>query len=307
MHRFKNILAVYGDRVGTDDVLSRSVVLARTNGARLTLVEVVPEKYATKAEVAERRKRLGRLVPAIELEGVKKISVKILVGVPFLEITRQVLRSGHDLVVASAEGGASLRSFYFGSTATHLMRKCPCPVWIIKPNHPHRYANILACIDPKPGKDPANKLDQRILDLATSLAEINASNLHVVHAWEVEGEDRDTISSEVHDDTYISILQKHEALHRGRVDGMLADYPMETINHQIYTPRGSPRRAILDLIDLHDFDLIVMGTVSRTGIAGLIIGNTAETILSVVRCGMFTVKPKDFSTPIILEEQKETT
>jgi nucleotide-binding universal stress UspA family protein len=41
-----------------------------------------------------------------------------------------------------------------------------------------------------------------------------------------------------------------------------------------------------------------MGTVSRTGIRGLIIGNTAETILRSVRCSVLAVKPEGFVTPV---------
>lgn len=307
MHRFKNILAVYGDHVGADDVLSRAVALAQANDARLTLVDVLPEKYATGAALAERQKRLGRLVPSIEVEGVRKIAVEVFVGTGFLKIIQQVLRANHDLVVASADDGAYLRSLYFGSTATHLMRKCPCPVWIIKPNQPHRYANILACIDPKTNQGSGNELDEKILDLATSLAVTNFAKLHIVHAWEVEGKDRDTVRSEVPNDVLMSILAKHEALHRARVDQLLSGYALAAIEHEVHMPRATPQRAILELVDMHDVDLIVMGTVSRTGIAGLIIGNAAESILSVVHCGVFTVKPKGFITPVTLEPVMQNT
>lgn len=301
MHRFKNILAVYGDHVGADDVLSQAVALARVNGARLTLIDVLPEQYATDAELAERRKRLGRLAPSIEAEGVGAVAVEAFIGTAFLTIIKRVLSANHDLVIASANDGPSLRRFYFGSTATHLMRKCPCPVWIIKPNQPHRFANILACIDPKTNEGSGNELDEKILDLATSLAASNAAKLHIVHAWEVEGKDRDTVRSEVHDDTLKSILARHEAFHRGRVDRLLAKYSLGALQFQVHMPRATPQRAILELVETHDIDLIVMGTVSRTGIAGLIIGNAAESILGVVHCGVFTVKPKGFVTPVVLD------
>ncbi len=301
MHRFKNILAVYGDHVGADDVLDQAVALTRANGARLTLIDVLPEQYATDAELAERRKRLGRLLPSIEAEGGGKIAVEVFVGTAFLTIIKQVLSANHDLVIASADDGASLRRLYFGSTATHLMRKCPCPVWIIKPNQPHRFANILACIDPKTNEGSGNELDEKILDLATSLAVANAAKLHVVHAWEVEGKDRDTVRSEIHDETLGSILAKHEALHRSRVDRLLARYAPIAIDLHVHMPRATPQRAILELVETQNIDLIVMGTVSRTGIAGLIIGNAAESILSVVHCGVFTVKPRGFVTPVVLD------
>jgi nucleotide-binding universal stress UspA family protein len=45
-------------------------------------------------------------------------------------------------------------------------------------------------------------------------------------------------------------------------------------------------------------DLIVMETVSRAGIAGLLIGNTAEKILHQVDCSVLTVKPDGFVSPV---------
>ena len=173
MRRFKNILAVYGDNIGSDDVFCQAVALARANGARLTLIDVMPERYATSITLFERRKRLERMVPAMEKEGVKDVAVVALAGAPFLAIIQQVLRAGHDLVIASADGGNSLRSVYFGSTATHLMRKCPCPVWIVKPGQSTHYARILACVDPKPDVEDGMEMDTKIAELAMSLATSN--------------------------------------------------------------------------------------------------------------------------------------
>ena len=45
-------------------------------------------------------------------------------------------------------------------------------------------------------------------------------------------------------------------------------------------------------------DLIVMGTVCRTGIGGFFIGNTAEKILQDVDCSVLTVKPEGFVSPV---------
>ena len=49
-------------------------------------------------------------------------------------------------------------------------------------------------------------------------------------------------------------------------------------------------------------DLVVMGTVARTGIAGLFIGNTAEAILDQLACSVLAVKPSGFVTPVKLSE-----
>lgn len=47
-------------------------------------------------------------------------------------------------------------------------------------------------------------------------------------------------------------------------------------------------------------ELVVMGTVGRTGIPGFIIGNTAETILNQIECSVLAVKPAGFVTPVTL-------
>jgi len=59
---------------------------------------------------------------------------------------------------------------------------------------------------------------------------------------------------------------------------------------------------ITDLAAKKRVDLIVMGTVCRTGIAGFFIGNTAENVLQRVDCSMLTVKPEGFISPIGLKE-----
>jgi len=43
-----------------------------------------------------------------------------------------------------------------------------------------------------------------------------------------------------------------------------------------------------------------MGTVGRTGIPGLIMGNTAESILNNIGCSVLAVKPPGFVSPVTL-------
>ena len=49
-------------------------------------------------------------------------------------------------------------------------------------------------------------------------------------------------------------------------------------------------------------DLIVMGTIVRTGVAGALMGNTAEHVLDQVECSVLTIKPDGFISPVTLPE-----
>ena len=59
-------------------------------------------------------------------------------------------------------------------------------------------------------------------------------------------------------------------------------------------------KAITGLVDQIKADLIVIGTVGRTGLLGLIIGNTAEDVLQTTRTSILAVKPQGFVSPVSL-------
>ena len=48
-------------------------------------------------------------------------------------------------------------------------------------------------------------------------------------------------------------------------------------------------------------DLVVMGSVGRSGLSGMLIGNTAERILRKLPCSVLVVKPDGFVSPVRLD------
>ncbi len=196
MKRFKNILVVGGQAEANRFLLERAVILAQENGGRLTVVEAVsglPHNMPTSVWGAspkelnehfaqERQKELVQQVLPKVGDGTPH-DVAVLVGKPFVEIIKAVLRHKHDLVMMTAKGYRGFRGRLFGSTALHLMRKCPCPVWIMNPPHQKRFSGILAAVDPDPRDEPKHMLNIKIMELATSLAQQEQSKLHVVHVW----------------------------------------------------------------------------------------------------------------------------
>jgi nucleotide-binding universal stress UspA family protein len=72
--------------------------------------------------------------------------------------------------------------------------------------------------------------------------------------------------------------------------------------HEVYLLKGEPGRLVPEVAAAREVQLIVMGTVSRSGVSGLLIGNTAEKILGQVDCAVLAVKPDGFVTPVRLDE-----
>ena len=63
-----------------------------------------------------------------------------------------------------------------------------------------------------------------------------------------------------------------------------------------------PDLAIMNCVEQHAIDLLVLGTVGRTGIAAFMTGNTAEQVLDRATCSVLTIKPNDFISSVTLPD-----
>lgn len=191
MQRFKNILVVHNSAVGDEAMLARATAIAKGNRAQLTVTTVLEEPGADvrKTVVEERRQHFERLIASVRHDGIQA-KATVPVGTPFLEITREVLRGAHGLLMMTAEGLLGMKKLMFGSTSMHLMRKCPCPIWLVKPGSRRPTKRILAAVAPDPFNRERDALNTTIMDLANSLAEREQAELHVVHVWNVASDDR---------------------------------------------------------------------------------------------------------------------
>jgi len=268
-------------------------------GAEMPVTE--PAVVIRERIVEEKSQRLEQWGDFVRRSGVQ-VSGKVLYGTPFLEIIREVLRNEHDLVMTTAEGRVDLKERLFGSTTMHLLRKCPCPVWVVKPSPPEQCTRILAAVDPNPLDEERQALNIKIMDLATSLARRQQSELVVVHTWTFPVEHflrsgHFGRSSEVN-----KWVREARDQHRRWLAEFFQPYALKDLKHQVYMLKGEAGRLIPELAAEKKVDFIVMGTVSRTGVAGLLIGNTAEKILRLVDCCVLAVKPDGFVTPVRLDE-----
>jgi universal stress protein E len=300
--------------------VARAVSLAENNQARLTVLHVAEEPrlgpFAGSIAIEDLRSRL-RQQATERLSGLLRSAgretdhvVDVRLGTAFVEVIREVLRSRHDLVIKTVgEGGA--HSFLFGGTDQHLLRKCPCPVWIMVGETSANYRNILAAVDFDPWNedDEEGDLNRQILDIAATLAVTDFAQLHVVHAWEPISDSMIRVfGSELSEKEVATNRDREWREHQSRLDAlnnrMREQFGGEA--HGYLTPRfhlreGTPRDVIPALANELKADLVVMGTVSRTGIPGLLIGNTAEVILNNLECGVLAVKPAGFVTPVTLD------
>jgi nucleotide-binding universal stress UspA family protein len=315
MKRFKNILAVVDPARDQDEGLERAADLARENEARLAAIVCLDDALPRgegdvirQAIIAGMTERLAALAAPVRERGIE-VEIRIVFGEPFLEIIRRVLRAQHDLVVKVAYTAEFDRGFGFASTDLHLLRKCPCPVWMIAGDgggggdggEPRR--GVLACVNPVSEDDRGNEVAATILELATSLAIRHGVSCHAVHAWSAPLEqiwaESPWLQLDLADLDELAALaeERHASSFHELVDRFRPLAP----DFSAHLRKGDPAAVIIKIAEELKVEVIVMSTIGRTGIAGLFIGNIAETVLSGARCSVLAIKPKGFVSPVTLD------
>ncbi|MCG2634697.1 MAG: universal stress protein [Gammaproteobacteria bacterium] len=329
MQRFKKILCVMEHGEASKPALERAVALAENNQAELTVVDVIERLPAgvgmpdggpisRNLQAVMVREHEARIVSLLEPYR-QRFDVKhgVLMGTAFLEIIRMVLRNGHDLVVKCPESPSWLDRFFSGDDM-HLLRKCPCPVWLVKTESPRSYKRILAAVDVDESYLPTelatrHALNVQILEMAASLAISESSELHVVHAWDsvYESISGFVVSSDISPEKEALSVEQERRQHQQWLDTFLRHTGNKETrdalgyrNPQTHLIKGGARKEIPALAKRLQIDCIVMGTVARTGVMGFIVGNTAETILEQIDCSVLAIKPEGFKTPVTLDEKR---
>lgn len=317
MTRFKKILLVYNSLEDANEALMRAFTLAKHNRAKLTIVDVIEklpqvtgayfEKVSLgdleKMEAEDRVTEIRDTIKELESRTKIKADVKVFIGTSYIEIIKEVLRNKHDLVMKTAEGKDGARRLLFGSIDISLMRKCPSPVWMVKPSKSTTYSRILAAVDPDPFDLKRNELNGVIMELALSISRLEKSELHIFHAWSFFGEGILRGPRYKKSESEIKkLLRDTRKSHKEWLDKLISETRIGKTPYKVHMQKGDPAELIPRTAKREKVDLIIMGTVCRTGLPGLIIGNTAESVLSRVNCSVLTVKPEGFVSPVTLQD-----
>lgn len=329
MNRFKNILCVVEPDNLSKAAVIQAVELARNNQSKLHFVTVVSKagfissmykdevklNDVLKELISNKQKKLDVFLKDFSID--VEFETKILVGIGFIEIIREVLREEYDLVVKCSTDPNWVERL-FGNNDMNLLRKCPCPVLMLKSDQLKPCRNILATVDLMEddllegnGLRVQHRLNEKVILHTITFSLLGSVNMHIGSVWNAYGEDflRHGAFSrmpETEVDDYVEKTRKDYtdklAAFKQGVVAKAGKEAIEYISLKTHLAKGMPEKEIPVMAKKYDIDLIVMGTIARTGIAGLIIGNTAESILEQVQCSVLAIKPDGFETPVTLND-----
>jgi universal stress protein E len=309
MHQFHNILFVSHGIQDEMAGLKQALSLARNNKASLKVLIVYPELPGSHEEYKKSYEEFlkERIITSIQAtqstlklsESDLHITVEVESGeTPAIRIIRHVLRNAHDLIIKEAESKEGGKGFE--ALDMTLLRKCPCPVWLCRPiNHSRDTIQVAVAIDPEHEEHVGRDLSMRLLQLSRALADECSGDLTIISCWIYPFEEY------LHGSTRIKVSKKelHDIITQTKTEHLLA---LETLikeanidgKYQIQQVKGHPGLVMQHVIEDKKIDILVMGTVARTGIPGFIFGNTAESIVQKLSCSLLALKPNGFVSPV---------
>jgi len=247
--------------------------------------------------VSRRRQQLARIAHALtDIQ----TEAKLLVGRPATVLIQEVLRSNHDLLMRShSRNAVSSGPQPFGAVDFELLRNCPCPVFLVRHGGGDPHPQIVAAVNASTEEASERALNVKIVELSLLIGELEGSVPLLLQAWVPFAEL--AVRGRSSDDAYAAYVEDVRQRTAGDLRHLARSFGGRLSGVQTVNRRGEPEAVIPEFVVAQGIDLVVMGTVARRGIAGLLIGNTAERVLRKLPCSVLAVKPDGFLCPVRLD------
>jgi universal stress protein E len=231
--------------------------------------------------LAKRKAEIEAEVKKHKASGVRIATLVVWEKTVHLWIDKQCLRKEYSAVIKT---GHRSESFVYTPTDWHLLRECNAPFLICAEKKWRATKPIVAAIDLTSSSRVKKQLNDTVISTAKRYAEALGCPLYLVHALhiapvltELDLVDEYTYGKDLKQGLEPKLIRT-AANHGLSIDNILLKQgPID----KVITSEAARLKA----------QLVVMGTVGRSGIKARVLGNTAEKVLTRLRTDVLALKP----------------
>jgi len=207
-------------------------------------------------------------------------------------------RTTADLIVKDTHHHSLAQRTFLTNTDWELIRGSPIPLLLTKNNPWRASPRVLAAVDPSHVNDKPESLDQEILDHARLLAQRLGGELHAAHAYVplTIAATADAVLAPMATTLDPVVFELEEKQRRSRLEALAEPYMIDAAS--LHLELGVASEVLPSLSLQLNADILVMGAVTRRGLARIFIGSTAERVLERLPCDVLVVKPIDFAAAL---------
>ncbi|KGK02677.1 universal stress protein UspE [Pseudoalteromonas sp. S1610] len=305
METIKRIIAVIDPTKDDQNALARSIDLAKKSGASITAFMTVYDfsyEMTTMLSGDEREAMRQAVLKDRELWLKDLISPYQNINIdtqviwhnrPYEAIINTVINDKYDLVIKGTHQHGTLKAVIFTPTDWHLVRKCPTPVLFVKDMQWPAQGNILAAVNAVSENEQHLSLNKRIIKDAQFLCELANAKLNLVNAYPATPVNIAIEIPEFNPGLYNESVKKH---HIESTNELANEFNLTS--DQCFIEEGLPEDVIPDVANRLNSELVVIGTVGRTGLSAALVGNTAEHVIDSLDCDVLALKPDGYVSPL---------
>ena len=305
--KIKKILFIANENilVMDDPAFQRCMRIVERNQAQLCVVTAIKEEDIPGFNVLNlvafekvKKDYLSKAHEQIKLQIpmtlIDEIEVKVLLGVPFVEIIRESVEGQFDIVVKSRE----IQQEAISSLDLHLLRKSQIPLFVEKKQCYETSNKMICAIDLSlEQNESGQEINNQIMSIAHKLSDALDLEILILSCWNLSGEES------LHRNPFLRVddldLANLTSLEETKNKELMKSFLHRCGQHEHLLIKGEASHVISQFMNTQHHNILVMGTFSRTGIPGYLIGNTAENIILTTHSSMITVKPAGFVSPVL--------
>ena len=241
--------------------------------------------------IAAKQAAVDKLVTPYKEMGYRITTSVIQIHRLYEDIIKSARDYKADFVFKSVRQHAPLKRMFYTSTDWNLIRMCPTALLLVRDQGTARGKPVIASVNIDDEDTEHQELNRIVLAQANALAEVLGAKVHLIYAYGpavVMGDGADPMAYQIAKDKHDAEFKKAKAL--ASANNVLAT------NTKLR--EGTPATIVTEYGEEISADIIVLGTVARSGASGLFIGNTAESMLEKTHRDMFVIKLESFVSPV---------
>ncbi|KZN61590.1 universal stress protein UspE [Pseudoalteromonas luteoviolacea] len=305
MDKIKRILTVIDPTKEQQNSLERSISLAKKTGAQITaFLSIYDFSYEMTTMLSKEEREAMRLAVIKDREEWINELITDYVGLdikakvvwhnrPYEAIIEEVLNAQFDIVIKSTHQHDTLKSVIFTPTDWHLIRKCPTPVLLVKDQAWPEHGEIIAAVNAVSDNEQHQTLNKRIIKDALFICDLADASLSLVNTYPATPVNIAIEIPEFNPSQYSEAVKKH---HEDETWSLANEFNIA--KETCIVEEGLPEDVIPAIAQKKSAELVVIGTVGRTGLSAALIGNTAEHVIDSLDCDVLALKPDGYKSPL---------
>ncbi|AKD37557.1 universal stress protein UspE [Pasteurella multocida subsp. multocida OH4807] len=203
-------------------------------------------------------------------------------------IAYEVEQNQYDLVVKYTKEEESITSLIFTPMDWQLLRKCPTPLLMVRDGDWKHQRRILIAVNVADDEEKNHNIfNQQLVSLGIDLADnLERGNVHLVTAYPPTPINMAIDLPEFNSGEYEKNVRNQYLLN---MKALRQQFGID--DDHTHVREGFPEEVIPQVAKELEAELVVLGTIGRTGLSAAFLGNTAEHVINKLSCNLLAIKP----------------